>query len=346
LGLAAEPHAVAADIPVAVSCDDDLVWLRLRAHASVLARVAQWAGSGTAYDGAALLQGSPPTGVAGGCEQQQQQQQQQQQKGARAMLPLPAAAPPFTSPLSCCQPFEPPSALGAEWALARRHPAVANALRAMRAEHAEWLRAQSRTLLRYSTAAAQLDDADAEAVASGSDADDDGASPGACGPEALFRAGTAADARVAEDGDDECPVCMHRLLPASEELSACGDADDDVVRPQDAQLVVTTTCGHRFHLACLRKSRKYSTGCPLCRAAIATGLSPAQKTKRPARASADGALQASSLIGVNLSLDVPRSATGQFARASASGALLRSMRRSSGWGPPPPRNAGRPIDLW
>ena len=71
-----------------------------------------------------------------------------------------------------------------------------------------------------------------------------------------------------EDLDNECPMCMSPL-----KRKRGSGADDDPKR-----YTVITHCGHRFHLDCLQSTRNFDmTGCPMCRAELPSGITPAKK---------------------------------------------------------------------
>ena len=149
---------------------------------------------------------------------------------------------------------------------------------------------------------------------------------------------------------DECPVCMLPLEARAGGVGGGGQDDDDDAAPAASELVVTTTCGHRFHLGCLRKSRKFHPGCPLCRAPIAPGLSPeGRHASAASRASVE--TQRVTLGGVTLSFDGEGISSSSGSGAAAAIHSAHSLRSSStglrGWGPPPPRSeVGRPMDQW
>uniref|UniRef100_A0A7S1TSK7 RING-type domain-containing protein n=1 Tax=Phaeomonas parva TaxID=124430 RepID=A0A7S1TSK7_9STRA len=66
-----------------------------------------------------------------------------------------------------------------------------------------------------------------------------------------------------EDPDSLCPICTYPF-----------EAEDAA----DRRYVVTTYCGHRFHLECLQESRAFGVdGCPMCRQDLPHGITPAKK---------------------------------------------------------------------
>ena len=74
--------------------------------------------------------------------------------------------------------------------------------------------------------------------------------------------------------DDPCSLCLCSMRPEKQFMGECNSGD----------YVITTACGHRFHLACFKSAREHGTqACPLCRANLApTGATP-KKTRRTAR---------------------------------------------------------------
>ncbi|GMH50467.1 hypothetical protein TL16_g00779 [Triparma laevis f. inornata] len=73
-----------------------------------------------------------------------------------------------------------------------------------------------------------------------------------------------------DDLDNECPMCMSPFKKKR------GENGENVYE----RYTVITHCGHRFHLDCLQSTRTYDmTGCPMCRAELPSGITPAKKGK-------------------------------------------------------------------